>query len=153
MAKSEGQEHQETEVADQPVARDSTIFQLAQELLDEADRLARGVTEDAKREAEAETARIVREAHRRAEEIVKAASDKAKRLESEQETVKKITDDLQRELEAAIRTLAKPLHAEILPPVGPGGTWPEDHQAVKPPGLLGFEVEGQAVSPGPNATR
>ena len=139
MANSKGQDRPEIEVANQHAGRDSTIFQLAQQLLEEADRVARGVAEDAKRDADAETARILSEAQRRAEEIVEAAGDRAKRIESDaREAIKKITDGLRGELEAAVGTLAKLSaqdselsNAETLAPHGPERT-EDKHQAVSP---------------------
>ena len=143
MANFEGQNQQKIEVADQQAGRDSTITQLAQRLFDEADNLARGVKDDAKREAEAETARILSEAQRRAEQIVEAASDRARRLEFDaHEAVKKITDNLKGELEAAVDTLAKLPH-------GPGRT-EETPRAVMPAGPQGYDVQSQTVSPGPH---
>lgn len=140
MANSEGPNQREIEVADQQEGADSTIIQLAQRLLDEADKLARGNIEEAKRDAEAEAARILSEAQRRAEDIVEAASDRARRLESDaQEAVKKITNNLKGELEAAVGTLAKLPH-------GPGRT-EDTPRAVMPPALQGHDVNSQAVRP------
>lgn len=155
MVNSEGQDRPEIEVANQHAGRDSTIFQLAQQLLDEADRLARGVTEEAKRDADAETVRILSEAQRRAEEILEAASDRAKRIESDaREAIKKMTDGLREELEAAVSTLAKLSvqdselsNVGTLAPHGPERT-EDKHQAALPPGLQGHDGHSQAVSPG-----
>ena len=141
MATSEGGNQQEIQVADHQAGRDSTITQLAQQLFHEADKLARGAKDDARRDAEAETARILSEARRRAEEIVEAASDRAKRLVYDaQEAVKKITDNLKGELEAAAGTLA-------MLPHGPGRT-EDTPRAVMPPGLQGYDIHSQTVSPG-----
>ncbi len=149
MADSDDKDQKRASEEDQETGRQSTILGLAEQLLAEADRLARGVREDAEREAEAQAATIVGEAERRAEDIVSAAGEKAKRLESQAHTaVRQLSERVRAELESSVSALDKlPVaddEAEIgatLPTQGTGHTLVEEApERPNPPRLQGYDL-------------
>ena len=152
MADSDDKDQKQPSEEDQETGRQSTILGLAEQLLAEADRLARGVREDAEREAEAQAATIVGEAERRAEDIVSAAGEKAKLLESQARTeVGKLSERVRAELESSVSALDKLTvadgEAEIgatLPTQGMGHTLVgEAPERPNPPRLQGYELRGR----------
>ena len=124
MADSDDKDPKQTSEGNQETGRQSVILGLAEQLLAEADRLARGVKEDAEREAEtqaativgeaeAQAATVVSEAERRAEDIVSAAGEKAKRLESQAHAaVRKLSEKVRGELESSVSALDKLAEAD-----------------------------------------
>ncbi len=152
MADSDDKDRKQTSEVDQD-DRQSVILGLAEQLLAEADRLARGVKEDAEREAEAQAATIVGEAERRAEDIVSAAGQKAKRVESQAHAVvAKLSESVRAELESSVSALDKltvaDSEAEIgatLPTQGMGHTLVEEApERPKTPRLQGYDVRSGA---------
>ena len=153
MADSDDKDQKQASEEDQEAGRQSTILGLAEQLLAEADRLARGVREDAEREAEAQAATIVSEAERRAEDIVSAAGETANRLESQAHAaVRKLSESVKAELESSVSALDKLTvadgEAEIgatLPAQGMGHTLAEEApQRPNPPRLQGYDVRSGA---------
>ncbi len=148
MADSDDKDQKQTAEGDQETGRQSVILGLAEQLLAEADRLARGVKEDAEQEAKAEAATIVGEAERRAEDIVSAAGEKAKRLESKAHAaVRKLSEKVRAELESSVIALDNLTvadgEAEIgapLPTQGMGHTLVEEApERPNPPRLQGYD--------------
>ena len=159
MADSDDKDQKQTAEGDQEAGRQSVILGLAEQLLAEADKLARGVKEDAEREAEAQAATIVGEAERRAEDIVSAAGEKAKQIESQAHAaVRKLSEGVRADLESSVSALDKLMvadgEAEIgatLPTQGMGHTLVDDApERPKTPRLQGYDV-GSRSSRGSNA--
>ena len=167
MADSDDKDPKQTSEGNQETGRQSVILGLAEQLLAEADRLARGVKEDAEREAEtqaativgeaeAQAATVVSEAERRAEDIVSAAGEKAKRLESQAHAaVRKLSEKVRGELESSVSALDKLAEADgeteigaTERPQGIGHTWVEEPpQGPKTPRLQGYGVRSPASGP------
>lgn len=154
MADSDDKDQKQASEEDQETGRQSTILGLAEQLLAEADKLARGVKEDAEREAEAQAATIVGEAERRAEDIVSAASENAKRIQSEAHAaVRKLSKSVRAELESSVSALDKLTvvddEAEIgapLPTQGMGHTLVEEApERPNPPRLQGYDLRGRGA--------
>ena len=153
MANSDDKNRKQISEEDQETGRQSTILGLAEQLLAEADRLARGVKEDAEREAEAQAATIVGEAERRAEDIVSAAGERAKRLQSHAHTVvTRLSERVSAELGSSVSALDKLMVADgeteigaILPTQGMGHTLVEEAlERPNPPRLQGYDVRGRS---------
>ena len=156
MADSDDKDRKQSSEQDQETGRQSVILGLAEQLLAEADKLARGVKEDAEREAKAQTATVISEAERRAEEIVSAAVEKAKRLESQAHAaVRKLSERVRAELESSVSALDKLTvadgEAEIgaaVPTEGMGHTLLEEApQRPNPLRLQGYDVGSQGSRP------
>ncbi len=170
MAGSDDKDQTQISEEDQETGRQSTILGLAEQLLAEADRLARGVREDAEREAEAQAATIVGEAEaqaativgeaeRRAEDVVSAAGEKAKRLESQAHTaVRRLSERVRAELDSSVSALDKLVVADGETEIGAtpatqgmGRTLVEKApERPNPPRLQGYDVRGRS-SRGANA--
>ncbi len=153
MADSNDKNQKQISEEDQETGRQSTILGLAEQLLAEADRLARGVKEDAEREAEAQAATIVGEAERRAEDIVSAAGERAKRLQSHAHTVvTKLSERVKAELGSSIGALDKLMTADgdaeiwaTVPTQGMGHTWVgEPPERPQTPRLQGYDVRSES---------
>ncbi len=151
MADSDDKDQKQASGEDQQTDRQSTILGLAEQLLAEADKLARGVKEDAQREAEAQAATIVGDAERRAEDIVSAAGEKAKRLESQAHTaVRRLSERVRAELESSVGALDKLTAADeaevgaTLPTQGMGHTMVQEApERPSPPRLQGYDLRGR----------
>ena len=153
MADSDDKDQKQASEEDQQTDRQSTILGLAEQLLAEADKLARGVKEDAEREAEAQAATIVSEAERRAEDIVSVAGQKAKRLESQAHAVlTKLSEGVRAELDSSVSALEKLAVADgeteieaALRTQGMGHTLVEEApDRPKTPRLQGYDVRSGA---------
>ena len=153
MADSDDKDQKQTSEEYQGTGRQSTILGLGEQLLAEADRLAREVRDDAEREAKAQAASIVSEAERHAEDIVSAAGEKAKRLESRAHAaVGKLSERVKAELESSVSSLDRLMVAggeaetEETLPQGIGHTWVEEPtQHPKTPRLQGYDVRSEAA--------
>ncbi len=155
MADSDEKDRKQASGEDQQTDRQSTILGLAEQLLAEADKLARGVKEDAERDAEAQAATIVSEAERRAEDIVSAAGNNAKQIESRAHAaVRKLSQGVRAELESSVSALDKLTvadgEAEIgatLPTQGMGHTLVEEApERPNPPRLQGYNLRERGPS-------
>lgn len=151
MADSDDKDQKQPAEEDQETGRQSVILGLAEQLLAEADNLAREVKEDAEREAEARAATVVGEAERRAADIVSAASENAKRIQSQAHAaVRKLSKSVTAELESSVSALEKLMVADgeadigATPPTqGMGHTLVEEEDAPErpnPPRLQGYDV-------------
>ena len=156
MADSDDKDQKHSSEEDKETGRQSTILGLAEQLLAEADKLARGVKEDAEQEAEAQAAAIVGEAERRAEDIVSAAGEKAKILESQAHAaVRKLSERVRAELESSVSALDKLTVADGDAEIGAklstqaiGHTWVEEPpERPKPPRLQGYDLRSPASRP------
>ncbi len=153
MADSDDKDQKQASEEDQQTDRQSTILGLAEQLLAEADKLARGVKEDAEREAEAQAATIVSEAERRAEDIVSVAGQRAKRVESQAHAVlTKLSEGVRAELESSVSALEKLAVADgeteieaALRTQGMGHTLVDEApERPKTPRLQGYDVRSGA---------
>ena len=153
MADSDDKDQKQASGEDQQTDRQSTILGLAEQLLAEADKLARGVKEDAERDAEAQAATIVSEAERRAEDIVSAAGRRAKRVTSQAHAVvTKLSERVRADLESSVSALDKLTVADseteigaTVPTQGMGHTLVEEApERPKTPRLQGYDVRSGA---------
>ncbi len=161
MAGSDDKDQKQAPEDDQEAGRQSTILGLAEQLLAEADRLARGVREDAEREAEAQAATIVgeaetqaativSEAERRVEDIVSAAGETAKRLESQSHAaVRKLSERVRAELDSSVSALNKLMVADSETEngvtQGMGHTLVEEApERPNPPRLQGYDLRSRS---------